>query len=120
MSRGNEQKTEGRGQRSEANPQAQQLSFSFTAPTMTPLGDGSFRLTPGKMVREMTPLQAAPILGVCRNQVYVYIGFGLLPFRKPAQRKILIPAEAVEKLRIDTMDPEFWDRLKAVKKRRVR
>lgn len=89
-------------------PVESQMVFTFASPSITPRGDGSFFISPGKPIREMTPNQAHKFLGICRTSIYELLECGMLPCRRPLKKKILIPVDALEDYRRKTADPEFW------------
>ena len=78
-------------------------------PTISPQGDGSVIVRPGKPVAEMTVTQAARYLGVHKSSVYRLIDQGDLVARRPLRKKTLIPAGALEEWRKKTSDPEYWE-----------
>lgn len=89
---------------------AVQPEFTFEA-VVTPRGDGTFVLTPGKpfaTATEVTPRQAARYLGCSRAGVYRLLDIGRLECRRPTPGKILIPLAALKKHKTDSADPEFW------------
>lgn len=50
---------------------AGQPEFTFAHPVITPRGDGTFIVSPGKpSAREIPTREAARILGVCRAQIW--------------------------------------------------
>lgn len=88
---------------------ADQLHFDFSfVPQVQARGDGSFVVTPGKPMLEMTPIQVARLLSISRSSVYALIDRGALEYRRPLKKKILITAASVEAWRLRTSDPEFW------------
>ncbi len=95
------------------------MTLSFGAPTLLPQGDGSFVLRPGKPLVEFSPLQFARAISVSRSTVYRLLDeWKIISYRRPSPRKILIPAEAVESFRRKTEDPEFWQSVKALEKKK--
>jgi hypothetical protein len=94
-----------------------QFTFSFAA-VVTPRGDGSFVVSPGKAVieEEVTPRIAATFLGISRSGVYLLCETGLLEYRKPSPGKILITVESLKKHKAASRDPEFWDSVDSVRK----
>lgn len=85
-----------------------QFYFSFV-PQFIAQPDGAVLVKPGKPAREVTPRQAALMLGISRSSIYELIQTGHLSHRRPLPKKILIPVESLEEHRRKTDDPEFWD-----------
>ena len=79
-------------------------------PIVTPQGDGSVVIRPGKPIAEMTVTQAARFLGIHKSSVYRLIDNGSLTARRPLKKKTLIAAAVLEDWRERTKDPEYWDR----------
>ena len=78
-------------------------------PTITPQGDGSVIVRPGKPVAEMTVTQAAKFMGCDPSSIRRLLYKGYLTARRPLRKKTLIPAVELEEWREKTKDPEFWD-----------
>jgi|GEM_PF-3353190 len=79
---------------------ADQLTFAvFAAPTITPNGDGSVTIRPGKPMQWLTPIQFAQQFGRDRDTIYRWISNGLIDaqFVEPAGvRMWRIDAQAVD------------------------
>ena len=84
-----------------------QILFAFV-PSVTPQGDGSFIIRPGKPRRLLTVLEAALRAHCSTDTIYRLIDFGLVEFERPSPRKILVIAESLEEHLARTRDPEFW------------
>lgn len=80
-------------------------------PVITPRGDGSFVISPGKPIREMRPQQAAKFLGVCKTRMYQMVESGLIPARRPSPGVIWVGVDDLERWKETTRDPEFWEML---------
>lgn len=91
----------------------EQLGFLFPT-VMTPLGDGSFKLSPGKPVSEMRVVKAAEYLAVSESSVYRLIDCGLLRARRAMPHRLMVSVESIEQYKNGTMDPEFWAGRKVV------
>jgi excisionase family DNA binding protein len=81
-------------------------------PTITPQGDGSYVLRPGKPVSTLTVREAARVLNVHISSVYRLIDSGILLCERPTRGAIRIPLSAMDAHRRHAADPEFWDRQK--------
>lgn len=62
-------------------PNQLDLPISWTPPAITPHGDGSFTVRPGRPVNWLTPAQFAKAVGLSRRAVYEYMGTESLPDR---------------------------------------
>jgi len=88
-----------------------QLALAFEA-TMTPRGDGSYVVVPGRPVARLTVVAAARELGCSKWTVYRLRDAGHLEAERPSPHKTLILAESLRKHRVAVRDPEFWERTK--------
>lgn len=95
---------------------APQLHLVFGPPQRIPQGDGAYLIKPGRPVEMVTVRQACEMLGLKKTAVYTLIAMGELPVECPAPKKTLIPAEAIERHRAKTRDPEYWERQRQEKK----
>jgi len=77
-------------------------------PTVTPQGDGSFVIRPGKPVAKLTLRQAAKRAGCSRTTIYRLYNTGILKGDRPSPRKIFIFADSLEQHLTNCQDPEFW------------
>jgi hypothetical protein len=76
-------------------------------------GDGTYILKPRVPDPELhtwiTIRQAAELMSVQRQAVYGLLNRGLLVYRRPLRRKILVSLESARALREATLDPDFWE-----------
>jgi hypothetical protein len=92
------------------NVVCEQLCLTFGPPVVTPRGDGSYVVSPGKPVQWLSVRQMQVMLGVGKTQSYQYVEEGLVESRRPAPHKIQVAAESVQRLAERIRDPEFWAR----------
>ena len=86
---------------------ARQASFSFAA-TLTPQGDGSFLLRPGKPLMRLSLREAARRTGLSRTTIYRLWDCGLVEGERPSPRKIYVFAHSLDEHLKRTRDAEFW------------
>ncbi len=72
-----------------------QLYFTFT-PVITPQGDGSFTIRPGKPVALLKVREVASALRLHISSVYRLIDEGVLPSERPTKGAIRVRSEALE------------------------
>jgi hypothetical protein len=89
------------------------MAFVFSGSTVTPRGDGTFIVTPGKPMQRLTVTAAARELGCSIWTVYRLRDSGHLEAERPSPHKTLILAESIAKHRAAVRDPEFWEKAQA-------
>lgn len=89
----------------------QQLLLSFNA-EITPRGDGSFIVKPGKPIlgrRKVTVSEAAAYLKLSEDTIRRLYHAGLLEGERPSPRCIFIYADSIEAHLQAARDREFWE-----------
>lgn len=86
----------------------EQFQFTFQ-PVVTPQGDGSFVIRPGKPVEKLSLRQAAKRAGCSRTTIYRLYDAGILKGDRPSPRKIFIFADSLEEHLKKCADAEYWD-----------
>jgi len=79
----------------------EQLTFEhvlFCAATVTPRGDGSYVITPGKPESRICTKKAAQMLGVAQRTVRRYVETGLLPAERVGVKLLRLKPEDVQNL----------------------
>ena len=89
------------------NEDAAQFTMSFVA-DVVPLGDGSYKIIPGRPRAKLTVREAAKVAGVPVGRIYELYHCGMLDAERPTPRKILIFADSLERHLKASRDPEHW------------
>ena len=81
-------------------------------PEVTPRGDGTWIVKPGKPIvgrRRLTVAQAAAQSGLSADTIRRLYDGGFLEGENPSPRRIFIFADSLEAHQRSTRDREFWD-----------
>jgi len=88
-----------------------QTTFHFE-PTITPRGDGTFNINPGKPIpgrKKLTVCEAAKKANVSEDTILRLRESGLIEGEQPSPRKIFIYEDSLDAHIKRTRDLEFWD-----------
>ena len=86
----------------------------FYTPVITlPLGDGTYRVAPGKPVERLTMDQACQMTGLAPRDFRRMLEEGLIHARRPAPRRYWFWAEELDLfMRFTESHPDFWSNVK--------
>ena len=81
----------------------------YTPPIVLPLGDGTYRVAPGKPVERLTMDQACQMTGLSRRDLRDMLDDGFLHADRPAARRYWFFAEELHLFLLYTRaHPDFW------------
>lgn len=86
----------------------------FYTPVITlPLGDGTYRVAPGKPVERLSMDQARQMTGLEARDLRNMLEEGLIHARRPAPRRYWFMAEELDLfMRFTEAHPDFWKNVK--------
>jgi hypothetical protein len=77
-------------------------------------GSGGYIITPKKPTFEASVKQAADYLKISDDGVRRLMDLELLEFRKPTPRKTWITWESLIRHKVESKDPEYWDKKRKI------
>jgi hypothetical protein len=88
-----------------------QATFYFE-PTITPRGDGTFTIQPGRPIpgrKKLTPLEAEKISGLSSDTIIRLYKAEMIEGEQPSPRKYFIYEDSLQAHLARTRDREFWE-----------
>ena len=90
-----------------SDAEAGQLTMFFV-PEYVPMGDGSFKIIPGKPKAKLTIKEAAKVAGIPIGRIYELYHAELIDGERPSPRRILIYADSLDGHLKATRKRDHW------------